>query len=133
MKDELGHGSNPHDGVTNNGGGFYARASQKGGRALGQYGPHIDRDNAATDAWQRHPTATQVSTSRGPYGMDIQWHSKENHVNDQGHAWGSPEALADFKAAYARGRASGNEKNRSEGKAFRSGKSEITRLRKQGK
>lgn len=66
---------NPHEGTVNNGGGYYARASAKGGRALGDYGPHSDRDNAAAEAWAKHPNARQVSTSRGPHGMDVQWHN----------------------------------------------------------
>lgn len=55
---------------------YYARASKKGGSALGNYGPHPDRETAAREAWQKHPTARQVSTSRGPHGMDIRWHDK---------------------------------------------------------
>lgn len=59
-------------------------------------------------------------------------HDSMTH-NAQGHEWGSPEALADFKAAYGRGKAAGNAKNRAEGKAFRSGQREINGLKRQGK
>lgn len=59
------------------GGNFYSRASAKGGRELGSYGPHPTREKAATTAWANHPTARQVSTSRGPHGFDIQWHDKK--------------------------------------------------------
>lgn len=56
--------------------GYYSRASAKGGRALGNYGPHPTRDAAAAEAYDKHPNAKQVSTSRGPHGFDIQWHRK---------------------------------------------------------
>lgn len=57
--------------------GYYSRASAKGGRALGNYGPHPTRDAAAAEAYDKHPNAKQVSTSRGPHGFDIQWHRKD--------------------------------------------------------
>lgn len=79
MKDARGHGSNPGthaQGTTTVGHGFYARASAKGGRKIGEYGPHPDRATAANAAWADKPNARQVSTSRGPHGMDIQWHDK---------------------------------------------------------
>lgn len=51
-------------------------------------------------------------------------HDSMTH-NSNGHAWGSPEALADFKAAYG-GRGG-------EDKAFRRGAREINELKKRGK
>lgn len=59
------------------GGPYYSRASAKGGRALGSYGPHATREAASADAYSRHPNAKQVSTTRGQYGMDIRWHRKD--------------------------------------------------------
>lgn len=60
----------------NNANGYFGRASNKGGRAIGTTGPHPDRETAAKATWAAHPNARQVSTSRGQYGMDIQWHRK---------------------------------------------------------
>lgn len=56
--------------------GYFARASASGGRKLGEYGPHPDRETAAAQAWQNHPNAKQVSTARGQFGMDVRWHDK---------------------------------------------------------
>ena len=102
-------------------------------------------DAHATAQSQLSRWASQDATSRpvgsgsaaselasGAKSATIPTHDSMTH-NDQGHAWGSPEALADFKAAYGRGKAAGNAKNRDEGKAFRSAQREINGLRKRGK
>lgn len=49
-------------------------------------------------------------------------------VNDQGHEWGSPAALADFKEKYG-----GPRDHAAEQRSFNSGRREINRLRSQGK
>lgn len=70
------HGYAPRFQAASDAAGYYARASSGGGRKIGEYGPHPDRETAASHAWGKHPTAKQVSTSRGPHGFDIQWHRK---------------------------------------------------------
>lgn len=51
-----------------------------------------------------------------------------SHLNAQGHEWGSPEALADFKAQYG-----GPRDLAAEQRSFNSGAREINRLKRQGK
>jgi hypothetical protein len=55
---------------------YFVRASSRSGRKIAEWGPHPDRETAASEAWQKHPNAKQVSTARGPHGMDIRWHNK---------------------------------------------------------
>lgn len=80
MKDAKGHGSNSKgahaSGVENLPPGYHSRASGKSGRVLSNHGPYPDREQAAQAAWDARPNAKQVSTSRGPFGMDIRWHAK---------------------------------------------------------
>lgn len=78
MKDALGHGSNAgeHAVGTQGVGNYYGRVSAKNGRALGVYGPHQTREAAHAEAMTKHPKAKGSSTSRGQYGMDIQFHKR---------------------------------------------------------
>lgn len=106
MKDALGHGSNGSgDGTLQEA--LRARLSHvtilKGG------GVPQSSNKAAGDALSSALMKTQASATA----------NRQTH-NDQGHAWGSPEALADFKARYSPG-------------GFKKGQAEIGRLRKQGK
>jgi hypothetical protein len=54
---------------------YYARVSAKNGNKLAEYGPHVDRESAAREAFANHPRQKSVSTSRG-LGMDIRWHNR---------------------------------------------------------
>jgi hypothetical protein len=62
----------------------------------------------------REGTAHQVALAED-HGI-----ATDHLVNKQGHTWGSPAALADFKARYSPA-------------GFKSGQREINRLRRQGK
>jgi hypothetical protein len=92
MKDALGHGSNGHTQAMTDGHPktapvsthpawqhdapqYHARVSAKNGRVLGSYGPHPDRDAVIKEAFEKHPRAKTVSSSRG-VGMDIRWHNR---------------------------------------------------------
>ena len=133
-KDAKGHGSDSKGGdIRQSFMNIYRNASRVGARV---------EDGAKTFLWNAvggrdvgDDTAATALAS-GPKSDAVPLHdsmtSNSTH-NDQGHAWGSPEALKDFSDRYNKGRASGFAKNRSEGKAFRSGAREISRLRKQGK
>jgi hypothetical protein len=79
---------------------YHARASGRGGKKLGTYGPHDTRDAAAAEAWAAHPNARQVSTSRGPHGMDIRWH--ERPMADVGRRL-DPPRRSSFPPSGARG------------------------------
>jgi len=70
----------------------------------------------------REGTAHQVSLAED-HGV-----ATDHLLNGQGHAYGSPAALADFKAQYG-----GPRNHAAEDRAFRSGQREINRLRRQGK
>lgn len=110
----------------------------KEGRSAGSPGSPLGTGPSPKDvlAMRDGETANRVAaaelSSGGSKSAAAPVHDSMTH-NDQGHAWGSPEALQDFKTAYARGRAQGMAKNRAEGKSFRSGKSEINSFRKRGK
>lgn len=58
--------------------GYYSRVSAKGGRVLGSYGPQASHEEAAKEAFAKHPNAKTVSTSRGKFGMDIRFHDRGN-------------------------------------------------------
>lgn len=98
MKDARGHGSN-------------TRLLDVNGRSVLPSRPF------------REGTAHQVSLAED-HGIET------DHLvnNSQGHSWGSPAALADFKARYG-----GPRDHAAEASAFRSGQREINRLRRQGK
>lgn len=105
MKDALGHGSNGSgDGTLLE----QLRARLPNVTILKSGG--IPQSSNATAG------AALASKTKAP---DHPAMNRQTH-NEQGHAWGSPEALADFKARYSPG-------------GFKKGQAEIKRLRKQGK
>jgi hypothetical protein len=157
MKDALGHGSNggwgqhPATGKLKTASKYQSfngrkdavvRTERMPAGHLWQHGNQYGYANSVADAKatvesrvadeDRYKTHEPVTTSQFDGPRERSGLGNATH-NENGHAWGSPEALKDFKDKYNRGRAEGNAKNRAEGKAFRSAKGEINRLRKQGK
>jgi hypothetical protein len=135
MKDAQGHGSNPR-------GSREEQIAIRQGIDARHFPTRTPQDYAAAQALgQGHPKSAPVplgqsfqaakdALARGrtvalPPGAESR---RTEHLNSQGHAWGSPAALSDFKAKYG-----GPRDHAAEQRGFNSGAREIARLRRQGK
>lgn len=110
MKDAKGHGSNPRG----------TAAGYAGRDQLGRTYTQAIRDHDRFPAQNPNlPNAEDYATQHGiPTG----------HLNSQGHAYGSPEAINDFTKQYG-----GPRDHAAEGRSFNRGWREINRLARQGK
>ena len=133
-KDALGHGSDGRDaqGFDANG----ERPARSGApNRWDTKGTPIAELQAARARYAATNGEAANSLASGPKSAPVSVHDSmidSSTHNDQGHAWGSPEALKDFRDKYNVGRAAGRAKNM-EDFGFRSGKREINSLRKRGK
>ncbi len=137
MKDAKGHGSNTRDGrrsaddAANRLRGQIKYPPKGGFRYPGDpprqmTAPIVSNAEAAQSLMStlkstQAPVHDSMVNAAGGHGQD--W-----GTNAQGHAWGSPEALADFKAKYG-----GPRDHAAEQRGFNSGKREIKQLRKRGR
>ena len=137
MKDAKGHGSNPRGGSGMPAGTLSHETlrlivsnPQACRRGVTQRGLSVPSSADAEGVLRSRYgySDAEISQLKGASGIAAQHGIDTTHLNAQGHEWGSPAALADFKAKYG-----GPRDHAAEQRGFNSGRREINRLKRQGK
>ncbi len=130
MKDKQGHGSNKRGENT-----VDATYSSKAG--VGGLGKGIYARTASGEQYKLNAAATNGMIPRVGSEIDPSQHTRviaeqhgipTDHLNPQGHAYGSSEAIKDFTKQYG-----GPRDHAAEARGFNRGWREINRLARQGK